>query len=566
MPVTANASDNIGVVGVQFRLDGANLGSADTDPPYSVSWNTTQDSDGPHVLTAVARDAAGHVTTAAERTVSVDNSGPSVSLAAPAEGANVSGSQAVRADASDPAGVAGVQFKLDGNNLGAEDTTGPYSVDWDTTQVSNGSHTLTAVARDPLGNVRTASSVTVVVDNEPPPDTTPPVVSLSSPAAGAVVGGASVGITATASDNIGVTGVQFKVDDVALGGEDTTAPYSVTWNSTASSDGAHTLTAVARDAAGSTASSSRTVTVDNTAPTVSVMAPTDGASVSGVVSVAGSASDGDQVAGVQFRLDGTNLGAEDTTAPYSASWTTTTASNGVHILTAIARDRVGNTRTSAATAVTVANTEPPSGLVAAYGFDEPSGNGVTDTSGTGNAGTISGATRTTTARFGRALNFDGVNDWVTVPDANSLDLTNAMTLEAWVRPTVASQYRTVVLKETAGNLAYALYSASRVGSGSRPAAWVSTEGLNGTAALPNNAWSHLATTYDGSTWRLYVNGAQVATRLLTPPIPTSTQPLRIGGNNVWEEWFRGQIDELRVYNRSLSATEITTDRDRPVNP
>ena len=458
VPVTANASDNIGVVGVQFRLDGANLGSADTDPPYSVSWNTTQDSDGPHVLTAVARDAAGHVTTAAERTVSVDNSGPSVSLAAPAEGANVSGSQAVRADASDPAGVAGVQFKLDGNNLGAEDTTGPYSVDWDTTQVSNGSHTLTAVARDPLGNVRTASSVTVVVDNEPPPDTTPPVVSLSSPAAGAVVGGASVGITATASDNIGVTGVQFKVDDVALGGEDTTAPYSVTWNSTASSDGAHTLTAVARDAAGSTASSSRTVTVDNTAPTVSVMAPTDGASVSGVVSVAGSASDGDQVAGVQFKVDGARGRGGHHRSVLGSVGQPRRAERGPRHA-AVARDAAGNATTSAASAHgrnTAAS--PPSGLVAAYGFDEARGR-VGDRSGNGNTGAVSGATWLAQGRFGSALSFDGVNDRVAVADADSLDLTSAMTLEAWVGR--RSGWRLAHRRHRgapAGTLAYNLYT------------------------------------------------------------------------------------------------------------
>src|SRR4051794_8308168 len=59
-------------------------------------------------------------------------------------------------------------------------------------------------------------------------------------------------------------------------------------------------------------------------------------------------------------------------------------------------------------------------LVGAWGFDEASGTTVQDTSGTGNAGTISGATRTASGRFGGALTFDGVNDWVTVPDAASL--------------------------------------------------------------------------------------------------------------------------------------------------
>ena len=84
--------------------------------------------------------------------------------------------------------------------------------------------------------------------------------------------------------------------------------------------------------------------------------------------------------------------------------------------------------------VTLNITSPSTGLVAAYGFEEASGTAVTDASGTGNAGTTNGPTRITTGRFGRALNFDGVNDLVMIPDASSLDLTNRMTLEAYVYP------------------------------------------------------------------------------------------------------------------------------------
>jgi hypothetical protein len=99
----------------------------------------------------------------------------------------------------------------------------------------------------------------------PPPDTTPPTVSLSVPANGATVTGASVTVSATASDNVGVSGVQFKLDGANLNSEDTSSPYSITWNSTTAANGSHTLTAIARDAAGNTTvSTSRTVTVSNT--------------------------------------------------------------------------------------------------------------------------------------------------------------------------------------------------------------------------------------------------------------------------------------------------------------
>src|SRR5207248_3103821 len=141
--VSANASDNVGVVGVQFRLDGANLGAEDTAAPYSIPWNTTTAGNASHTLTAVARDAAGNTTTAASVTVTVSNdtTAPTISVTAPAGGATVSGTTTINANASDNVGVVGVQFKLDGANVGAEDTTAPYSVSWDTKTASNASHT-----------------------------------------------------------------------------------------------------------------------------------------------------------------------------------------------------------------------------------------------------------------------------------------------------------------------------------------------------------------------------------------------------------------------------------------
>src|SRR5688500_5566710 len=85
--------------------------------------------------------------------------------------------------------------------------------------------------------------------------------------------------------------------------------------------------------------------------------------------------------------------------------------------------------------------------VAAYGFEQTAGTTAAAQSANPNNGTISGATSVADGRFGRALSFDGTNDWVRVPDANSLDLTAGMTLEAWVNPRSAGAYRTVLLKQ-----------------------------------------------------------------------------------------------------------------------
>lgn len=294
-----------------------------------------------------------------------DTTPPTVSITAPLGGATVVGSSVtVTANAVDNVGVAGVQFKLDGSNLGSEDTSAVYSIVWNTTTATNGSHILSCVARDAAGNNGICSDVPVTVNNAPAPDTTPPVVALTAPSAGSVVSGSAVLVSANATDNTGIVGVQFKLDGVNLGSEDTVAPYSVIWDSTASLNGAHTLTAVARDAAAnSTTSAPVTLTVNNTVPdtsppTISITSPTASATVSGVISINATASDDVGVVGVRFGVDGLDFGGEDIAAPYSISWDTTAFADGSHYVNARARDAAGNTTVSLPITVTVLNSGP----------------------------------------------------------------------------------------------------------------------------------------------------------------------------------------------------------------
>jgi Big-like domain-containing protein len=191
-----------------------------------------------------------------------------VTMSSPGNGATVSGTTTVSASVTiiGLLTVQNVQFRLDGNNLGAADASSPYSISWNTTGASNGSHTLSAVATAVLGLQFSSNPVTVTVSNGPPPDTTPPSASITSPASGQTVQGA-ITVSASASDNVGVAGVQFLLDGASLGAEDTSAPYSISWNTGTAADGPHSLTAVARDAAGNRASSAPvTVTVSNNAP------------------------------------------------------------------------------------------------------------------------------------------------------------------------------------------------------------------------------------------------------------------------------------------------------------
>jgi hypothetical protein len=344
--------------------------------------------------------------------------------------------------------------------------------------------------------------------------------------------------------------------------------------------GTYTASLSVTDNGGLTSASpaTRTVTVSSTPapdlnpPTVSMTAPANNATVSGSVTVSANASDNVGVVGVQFLLGGVPLGAEDTTAPYSITWNSTTVANGgPYLLSARARDAATNSTTATAVSVTV-NNNTSLGLVAAYGFNEGAGTTLADQTGTGHTGTISGATWTAQGRFGSALTFDGVNDWVTVNDANDLDFTTAFTLEAWVFPTTSGSgsWRNVVIKERAGGEVYNLYANADTNAPVMygvPAATPSQPlDARATTSLVLNTWSHLAATYDGTTLRLYVNGGLVGSRAVASPLLTSTGVLRFGGNNVWGEFFAGRIDEVRIYNRALTVDQIQADMNAAVQP
>jgi hypothetical protein len=216
-------------------------------------------------------------------------------------------------------------------------------VSWNTVGVAEGAHTLTVKAYDGVGLVGTSTGVSVVVDN------TAPTASLTSPTATYVQG--TVQVTATASDNRAVVKVEF-YDGQTLFGTATTAPYSVSWNTTGLANGSHTLYARAYDAAGNVQVVSRSVIVDTVGPTVAITSPANGATVFLSTTIQASASDSNGVTQVVFYDGGTVIGT-DTSAPYSVSWSTLSVAKGKHTLTARATDVAGNVTTSAAISVTV---------------------------------------------------------------------------------------------------------------------------------------------------------------------------------------------------------------------
>ena len=248
--LTANATDNVAVASVQFRIDGTNAGPALTAPPYAYSLNTSSLSNASHSLTAAATDTSGNAATSAAITVQVNNATsdttpPTVTVTAPANGATVSGTVSVTANASDNVGVASVQFQVDGANVGALDTAAPYSYSWNTTAATNGSHTVRAIAKDAAGNSTTSASVTVTVSNTT--DTTAP--SVPSGLTATAVSSSQINLSWTAStDNVGVTGYKIFRGGSQIG---TTAALSYTDGGLSAST-SYTYTAAATDAAGNT--------------------------------------------------------------------------------------------------------------------------------------------------------------------------------------------------------------------------------------------------------------------------------------------------------------------------
>ena len=139
-----------------------------------------------------------------------------------------------------------------------------------------------------------------------------------------------------------------------------------------------------------------------------------------------------------------------------------------------------------------------------------------------------------------------------------------MTLEAWVNPsTVTSGWRDVIYK---GNDNYFLEGTtdhSGVPGGGATFGTADTT-IFATSTLSTNVWTHIALTYDGSALRFYTNGVLISTVAQAGNIATSTNPLQIGSDSIFGQFFAGSIDEVRVYNSALNQAQIQSDMGTPV--
>lgn len=241
-PVAAAPHVFTGVVGIERTLGAANQ-TFNGRRYLFAGW-----SDGGNASHTISTPAANTTYTASFTDDGpVANQPPTVSLSTAATG-TVGVAQTLAATASDSDGnVTRVEFFENGTRLG-EDTSSPYTFSW--TPATSGSRSLTARATDNDGGITTSSAVTVDVAPAGGPDTQAPTATLTAPAHLQTGVTGTLAITADASDNVGVAGVEFQVDGVAIGSEDTTAPYAASIDAGLYTAGQHVVRARARDAAG----------------------------------------------------------------------------------------------------------------------------------------------------------------------------------------------------------------------------------------------------------------------------------------------------------------------------
>jgi hypothetical protein len=339
----AHSADDALVTNLSFFDNGALIGST-VISPFQITWNPA--TSGSHSLVAKAT-ARGRVNSSAAVAVIADIDAPVVALTAPAPDAVVVGLVHLTATATDNRVVKRVDF-FDGNKLIGSEFAAPYTESWNTVGLPVGIHTLIARAADDLGNSRDSAPVTVTVLSKP--DTIAPKIAIVAPMAGAVAG-SNLTWSAQASDNVGVTRIDY-YDGAILVKSVAGASSSFVWNTATVAAGSHKLTARAFDGSGNAATSpSVTITVDHTLPSVTLTSPSNGAKVSGTVTLAATASDNIGIARVEFSVGGT-IRCSDASIPYTCPWTVPAGSGKSYDLQAQAFDSAGNARSSAVVKVT----------------------------------------------------------------------------------------------------------------------------------------------------------------------------------------------------------------------
>jgi sulfur relay (sulfurtransferase) complex TusBCD TusD component (DsrE family) len=558
---------------VQFLADGVVLGE-DGSVPYALAWpNLTA---GTRRLVARVFYGSNRTVDSAVMTVVVGNPAPKVTVSlgkAPAVGWVAPATIALSA-AVTPQGntIQKVQFLADGVVLG-EDGTAPYALSWP--NVTAGSRGV--VARVFYGSNRTVDSAVVnVVVGNPPPKV---LMGVGTPPTGGWVAPATIALSAavTAQGNT-IQKVQFLANGVVQG-EDGTAPYELKWSNVT----AGTRGLVARVFFGSNRtvdSPAVNLVVGNPSPTVVVSAGTSPAggwvAPATIALSAAVTAQGNTIQKVQFLADGVVLG-EDAKVPYTLSWSR--VDEGTRDI--VARVFFGSNRTvdSAVLRVAVRNPVPAlpaSGLVAYYPFN---GN-ANDASGGGRHGIVQGPVLAAD-RFGNgnaAYRFNGASPTTGKPNRittpQNASFADGFTASVWISGSTDLRSGNYILGSglngsrwiglrvdqraatSAGRRVLNAEGFTSIGSRSTPAPPSSPTALE--IVADGVKWSHVVLAVGGRTMAVYVDGrlsASIPVGTMRPP-PTSRLVIGDFEDAITGACWSGRIDDVRIYNRALSESEV----------
>ena len=479
-----------------------------------------------------------------------DTTPPTISLTAPLNGAVVRDTIAVSANASDNIGVAGVQFKLDGANLDAEDTASPYSISWDTKISSNGAHTLSAVARDAAGNTGTSPAVNVTVNNV---SNQAPVLNPIGPKT--VNEGALLTFTISATDADGDT-LTYTATGLPMGATFTPATKTFSWTPTFTQAGLYNVTFNVSDGA-LTDSEIILMTVIDVSPNTKFIIG-DRVQTTATLNVRATPS-----------INGALLGTQSTGALGIVIGGPVAADDGFNWWNI----NYDNAPDGWSVEDFLVKTSP--GLVGYWNFDEGTGTSAADSSGNNNTGTLTNGPAWVDGEIGKALSFDGVNDYVSVGNVLDFNATQSFTISVWTKipPTAKTGTAGRVLSKGGRDSSNPGYQLMEGGSDAGDELQLRLhDGVDfymglGTAVGSNiydNVWHHSVYVIDRSSnlGREFVDGVlTVETDISSIGSLSNSSLFVIGARNqslppYTALFYTGLIDDVRVYNRALSAAEV----------
>lgn len=216
------------------------------------------------------------------------------------------------------------------------------------------------------------------------------------------------------------------------------------------------------------------------------------------------------------------------------------------------------------TSLSIAN-PAEDGLVAYWSFDEGAGKTAADVTGNGHDGKFEGAPKWVAGKFGTALEFDGEDDYVVVPDDDALDITENITLMAWFSPNDPLTSRRMISKNDSIFVIFDFgNSKDSIDFLVKPN---NTNAESTTTDWEIGQWYHFAGTFDGKTMKVYINGKLEGEKANNVPIAPSDLDLWIGGDDYGRptDHFPGKIDEVRLYDKTLSGADIQRVMDTPAD-